>query len=219
MDWKGQAQLLFDEYLKPQGIKDERVKEAFLTTPRHEFVPKDYQTEAYLDMPLPIGQNQTISQPSLVASMTQLLKLKGTEKVLEIGTGSGYQAAILSQLAKEVYTVELLPQLAKQAQKTLFKLGYDNVHVQISDGSFGLEKSAPYDAIIVTAGAKLIPPSLVEQLKEGGRIIIPVGESLYDQILTVGIKKHGKLKTKSVEPVAFVPLVGKYSISQNPQTY
>ena len=192
------------------GISDKRVIEAFIRVPRHEFVGKDYKGEAYLDMPLPIGESQTISQPSLVAMMTQLLKLKGGERVLEIGTGSGYQAAILSKLAGEVYSVEIIKKLADRAKKTLARLGLGNVHVFYANGTVGLGRYAPYDAIIVTAGGRTIPKPLVDQLEEGGGLVIPVGTSLYDQQLTVGLKQKGKLKLTNIEPVAFVPLTGKY---------
>jgi protein-L-isoaspartate(D-aspartate) O-methyltransferase len=202
---------LVNTALIPFGIKDKRVLEAFLKTPRHKFVEKKYQDEAYLDIPLPIGENQTISQPSLVAQMTQFLKLKGREKVLEIGTGSGYQAAILSGLAKEVYTVEILLNLAKKAAQTLKKLKYENVHVEFANGTLGLPKYAPYDAIIVTAGAKDIPKTLIDQLKIGGRMVIPVGAQPRSQELKVVIKRKNKLEIENIEPVLFVPLIGKYS--------
>lgn len=210
MDWKQLTSTLVNNYILPYGIKDKKILKAILKIPRHKFVPKEYQKEAYFDIAIPIGQQQTISQPSLVALMTQSLNLKGNEKVLEIGTGSGYQAAILSYLAREVYSVEIIPTLATRAKKVLKKLGCKNVYVSQANGSLGLAQKAPFDTIIVTAGATIIPQELVSQLKENGRIVIPVGENQYSQKLILGIKKGQELKTQEVERVAFVPLVGKY---------
>lgn len=186
---------------------EKRILKAFLQVPRHLFVPENYRDSSYEDNALPIGFGQTISQPSLVALMTSLLDLKGDEKVLEIGTGSGYQAAILSRLAGEVFTVERIPGLADKAKETLENLGLKNIHVYTADGSLGLPKFGPYDAIIVTAAAKEIPDSLVRQLKNGGRIIIPVGEEFGRQELLVGEKSKGKLKIEKIEAVRFVPLI------------
>jgi len=177
--------------------------------PRHEFIAPEYRDSVYENNALPIGEGQTISQPSLVALMTNLLELKGSERVLEVGTGSGYQAAILSYLVKEVYTIERIQLLAKKAIKTLKKLKINNVFVYVGDGSLGLPKYAPYDAIIVTAGANKIPKPLVDQLKDGGRIVIPVGEDRVNQKLTVGYKRQGVLETKEIENVRFVPLIEK----------
>lgn len=210
MDFKKQAGGLVEGYIKPQGISDPKVLKAFLDTPRHQFVPKDFRDEAYYDIALPIGKDQTISQPSLVALMTQSLNLIGNEKVLEVGTGSGYQAAILSKLAKEVFSVEIIPSLIKKAKKVLKKMECKNVRVFLANGSMGLPKDAPYDAIIVSAGAKKMPVELINQLKNGGRIVIPIGENQFSQKLIIGIKKREKLQTQEVEQVAFVPLVGKY---------
>lgn len=201
---------LIDNYIKPAGVTDSRILRAFVDVPRHLFVSSKYQDDAYLDMPLPIGEGQTISQPSLVAVMTQALELKGKEKVLEIGTGSGFQAAILSKLVKKVYTIEIIAKLAQNAKKVLEKLGIKNVLVIIADGSQGLPKFAPFDAIIVTAAAVEIPHQLTDQLKEGGRIVIPQGETIYGQELKVGRKKNGVVRFTDIEPVIFVPLVGKY---------
>lgn len=188
---------------------------AFLKVPRHKFVPAKYRRDAYLDVPLPIGEGQTISQPSLVAVMTQALELKGREKVLEVGTGSGFQAAILSHLAKKVYTIEIIGRLADKAAKTLKKLHCDNVHVEIGDGSVGLPEYVPYDAIIVTAAGNKVPQPLIDQLKVGGRIVIPVGDSLYGQQLKVGKKVGNTIKFIDIEPVAFVPLHGKFGWEEN----
>lgn len=200
---------LIDGYIKPAGVTDKKILKAFATVPRHEFVEAEYQKEAYLDMPLPIGFGQTISQPSLVAVMTQALQLKGKEKVLEIGTGSGFQAAILSKLAKKVYTVEILESLAKNAKRVLEKLNIKNVFVQVGDGSLGLPKFAPFDAIIVAAAATTIPNDLIKQLKNNGRLIIPVGQSPDSQILKLVMKKGPATTTEDIEPVVFVPLITK----------
>lgn len=206
---------LIENYIKPAGVTDKRVIAAFLKVSRHKFVAAKYQSDAYLDFPLPIGKGQTISQPSLVAVMTQALELKGREKILEVGTGSGFQAAILSHLAKKVYTIEIIRRLADKAAKTLKKLHCDNVHVEIGDGSQGFPKHAPYDAIIVTAAGNQIPKPLVDQLKVAGRIVIPVGASLYAQQLKVGKKVGNTIKFIDIEPVAFVPLHGKFGWEEN----
>jgi protein-L-isoaspartate(D-aspartate) O-methyltransferase len=191
-----------------RGIKDKRVLDAFLKVPRHLFVPKEYIEEAYCDYPLPIGEGQTISQPYIVALMSELASLKGTERVLEIGTGSGYQAAILSLLAKEVYTIELIETLAQTAQKRLKDLGYHNVYVRCGDGFLGWSEAQPFDAIIITCALPEIPDSLFTQLKEGGRIVAPIGNEYSYQVLTVFEKKEGKLKKTEYEPVRFVPMRG-----------
>lgn len=203
-------ELFVKKTIRPAGITDSKVLAAFLEVPREEFVPLKYLDRAYYDGPLPIGEGQTISQPSLVALMTQLLKLKGAEKVLEIGTGSGYQAAILSKLAREVDTIERLPKLSKTAADTCERLGYKNIHFHVGDGSLGLAREAPFDAIIVTAGAKKIPEPLVAQLKIGGRLVIPAGEDTSSQSLKLVIKKKQGIKVEEIEPVKFVPLIGKY---------
>lgn len=210
MDFKKQAKVLVEGYIKPQGVSDPKILKAFLDVPRHQFIPYEYRDEAYFDIALPIGKEQTISQPSLVAIMTQALNLKGHEKVLEIGTGSGYQAAILSKLAKEVFSVEIIPALAASAKKILKKLKCTNVQVITANGSLGFPEKAPYDAIIVTAGAQKMPIELIGQLKPGGRIVIPIGKNQFSQKLVIGTKKGHKLQTQEIEQVAFVPLVGKY---------
>ncbi|MCS7259023.1 MAG: protein-L-isoaspartate(D-aspartate) O-methyltransferase, partial [candidate division WOR-3 bacterium] len=194
--------------IESRGIKNRRVLDAMLKVPRHLFVPKEYIDEAYCDYPLPIGAGQTISQPYIVALMTELASLKGDEKVLEIGTGSGYQAAILSLLAKEVYTIEIIETLAKNAEKRLKELGYHNVFVKIGDGFLGWPEVQPFDAIIITCALSRIPDSLVAQLKENGRIVAPMGNEYGYQILTVFEKKNGKLKKTEYEPVRFVPMRG-----------
>lgn len=196
--------------IRAHGVVDERVLAAMRAVPRHEFVPFGQRRHAYEDVPLPIGEGQTISQPSLVAQMTHELGLMEHERVLEIGTGSGYQAAILAQLAKEVYTVERIPSLTQRASKVLQKLGYTNIHVYLGNGTWGLPAHAPYDAIIVTAASPQIPEPLKEQLAEGGRMVIPVGESVDSEVLMVCVKQHGQFRMRYLEPVRFVPLIGDY---------
>jgi protein-L-isoaspartate(D-aspartate) O-methyltransferase len=194
--------------LIPRGINDSRVLEAFRKVPRHEFIPKEMAGEAYADYPLPIGEGQTISQPYMAALMTQFLKLTGAEKVLEIGTGSGYQAAILAELAKEVYSVERFDTLAEQARKTLGRLGYKNITIKTGDGTLGWLEHAPYDGIIVTASAPNVPDSLIRQLSETGRIAIPVGER-FSQALTIVEKKKSNINFTEAGGCIFVPLIGK----------
>lgn len=194
--------------LVPRGIKDERVLRAMRKVPRHLFMPESARYGAYDDMAMAIGEGQTISQPYMVAIMTELLGLKGTEKVLEIGTGSGYQAAVLAELSFEVYTIERIAPLADRARETLRGLGYENVYVIVGDGTVGLAEKVPFDRIIVTAAAPIVPPSLVAQLKEGGIIVAPVGER-YSQILLKGRKVQGHLAEEYSTPCAFVPLIGE----------
>ncbi|MDD5448037.1 MAG: protein-L-isoaspartate(D-aspartate) O-methyltransferase [Actinomycetota bacterium] len=198
---------MIEDQIIARGVRDRRVIEAMKSIPRHLFVPVSPIERAYSDTPLPIGEGQTISQPYMVAWMTELLRLEGDEKVLEVGTGSGYQAAILAKLSREVYTIERVKSLAETARERLDKLGIENVHVVIGDGSAGLPEYAPYDRIIVTAGTPRIPPALVEQLAEGGRLVIPVGSSSL-QMLTVLKKKNGKIYKKEEGSCVFVPLVG-----------
>lgn len=195
--------------LLPRGIEDPRVIKAFETVARHAFVPKDLEPSAYEDCALPIGNDQTISQPYIVARMTELLELTGKETVLEIGTGSGYQAAILSQLCNKVHTVEQVPELSARAQKTCDTLGYKNIAFHTGDGSLGWPDSAPYDAILVTAAAPDTPPPLLDQLKDNGRLVIPLGERRL-QIMTRIRKNNGIFRTDRGEACVFVPLLGKY---------
>lgn len=197
---------MVEKQIVARGIKDEKVLDALLEVERHKFVPKNLQYFAYTDHPLPIGYGQTISQPYIVALMTELLDLKPDEKLLEIGTGSGYQAAVLSLLCKQVYTIEILEPLAENSAKLLSDLGYTNVAVKCGDGFLGWEEYAPFDAIIVTCAPEEIPPKLVEQLKEGGRIVIPVGDK-FQQLQLVVKKKRGKIKVKDITPVRFVPMI------------
>jgi protein-L-isoaspartate(D-aspartate) O-methyltransferase len=195
--------------LKRRDITDMRVLTAMQKIPRHEFVPSELRNKAYEDRPLPIGYGQTISQPYVVALMTQSLNLKGGEKVLEIGTGSGYQAAVLAELVDEVYTMEIIPELANRANETLHRLEYKNVRVKVADGYFGWEENAPYDAIMITAAVNHIPTPLVKQLKGGGRLILPLGSTKYWQTLTLVTKYNNSLETKYITSVRFVPMTGE----------
>lgn len=196
---------MVETQIQARGINDERVLAAMRKVPRHEFVPIVEKLLAYSDSPLPIGHQQTISQPYIVALMTELLQLQPNERVFEIGTGSGYQAAILAEIAKEVYTVEIVEPLYEEAKVRLEKMGYSNIHVRRGDGTKGWPEAAPFDKMMVTAAGLKIPDALVLQLKEGGRIVMPVGEK--EQILVVGEKRGGVLQTYETIPVRFVPLV------------
>jgi len=198
---------MVEEQLINRGIRDQRVLNAFYNIPRHSFIPQEEQKDAYSDFPLPIGNNQTISQPYIVALMTESLDLKGEEKILEIGTGSGYQTAILAGLAKKIYTIERIPELSQNAQKLLNELGYKNIHFKVDDGTLGWKEEAPFDRVIITAYCPEIPQPLIEQLNERGKIILPLGET-FSQMLTIAEKKEGKLSYRDVCACVFVPLVG-----------
>ena len=200
--------LMVEEQIAARGVKDPRVLAAMRKVPRHLFVPENLIPEAYDDTPLPIGYGQTISQPYIVALMTELLQLRGDEKVLEVGTGSGYQAAVLAELAREVYTIEIVEPLARQAAERLRELGYTNVHVRHGDGYDGWPEKAPFDGIIVTAAPEEIPKPLLDQLKPGGRLVIPVGAWSQD-LLVVTKSADGKITRRVVIPVRFVPMTGK----------
>jgi protein-L-isoaspartate(D-aspartate) O-methyltransferase len=197
---------MVEQQLKARDIVDPAVLAAMAKVPRHLFVPPGLVGEAYRDYPLPIGEGQTISQPYIVALMTQLLALTGSEKVLEVGTGSGYQAAVLAEIVPHVFSIEILPALAVSAAARLASLGYRSVRVRAGDGYRGWPEEAPFDAVIVTAGATHVPQPLVDQLREGGRLVIPVGSGGF-QDLVVGTKEGGRLAIRSVAPVRFVPLV------------
>jgi protein-L-isoaspartate(D-aspartate) O-methyltransferase len=195
--------------LEGRGIKDRRVLEQMLRVPRHRFVPEQEREHAYADVPLPIGYGQTISQPYVVALMTEKLEPKSTDRVLEVGTGSGYQAAVLSGLVAEVHTMEIVAPLARTAGECLRDLGFTNVVVHEGDGYFGLPEKGPFDAIIVTAAAGQIPPPLVQQLKPGGRMVVPVGPAWSVQTLLLVTKDEtGRISTRSLAPVRFVSLTG-----------
>ncbi len=209
MNFEKAREEMIRHQIKGRGIRDERVLSALSSIPREKFVLEGKEDSAYLDCPLPIDMGQTISQPYMVALMTQCLSLKGTETVLEVGTGSGYQAVILSKLTKMVYTIERFKTLADRAEKIFKELKIKNIKVIIGDGSKGLEEYSPYDGIIVTAGSPEIPRSLVDQLNEKGRIVIPVGNS-FSQELLLGIKEKIKLRTVNYGGCVFVPLVGKH---------
>jgi protein-L-isoaspartate(D-aspartate) O-methyltransferase len=196
--------------IEERGVEDQLVLNAMLTVPRHLFVPDQYINQAYEDHPLPIGYGQTISQPYIVALMTEALRIKPGDRVLEIGTGSGYQAAVLAQMGVETYSVEIIPELAEQAKERLSDLGYDHVYLLNADGYFGWEDFAPYDAIIVTAAPDHLPQPLVNQLKEGGKLIIPIGPIGAVQTLWSIQKDQGEIKATNLGPVSFVPLTGEH---------
>ncbi|MDI6704017.1 MAG: protein-L-isoaspartate(D-aspartate) O-methyltransferase [bacterium] len=210
IDFVKQREKMVKTQIKDRGIRDERVISAFRKVERHKFIPKEnweYGNGPYGDHSVPIGYGQTISQPYIVALMTELLSLKGEERVLEIGTGSGYGAAILAELAKEVYTIEIIEALAKRSSMLLHKLGYQNIMVKCGDGYIGWKEYAPFHAIIVTCAPPYIPEPLVQQLAEGGRMVIPVGT--IHQELKLLVKKDGKIEEKTIIPVMFVPMTGK----------
>ena len=207
-DYTAERHVMIRAHLQRRGITDTRVLQAMREVPRHAFVPPEWRHEAYSDHPLPIGDDQTISQPYMVAIMTQNLSLQGHERVLEIGTGSGYQAAILSRLAAQVYTLEYFPDLAERARALLQRLGYTNVQVITGDGSLGLPAYAPYHGILVAAAAPHVPPPLLTQLAEGGRLVVPVGSVTSQELFM--ITRHGDnyAQERSV-PCRFVPLLGQ----------
>jgi len=200
---------MVEKQIRKRGVKDERVLQAMATVPRHEFVPPQSRELAYADEPLAIGSGQTISQPYIVASMTAALQLSGSERVLEIGTGCGYQAAVLSVLAREVFSVECRAELARTAALRLQQLGFPNVHVHCGDGSIGRKEFAPFDGILVAAAAPSFPEPLLDQLGEGGRMIAPIGKEDHQQLLLV--TRHGNdYSSERREPCRFVPLVGRH---------
>ncbi len=209
--FESQRLSMVKEQIVSRGVKDSKVLDAMRKVPRHLFVPEDVQTLAYIDDPLPIGENQTISQPYIVAYMSEQLELESGDKVLEIGTGSGYQAAILGEIVDSVYTIEIVDVLAKRAQKCLKKLEYTNIFVKSGDGYMGWPTHAPFDAIIITAAPPKIPQPLVDQLKIGGRMILPVGKIFQELILVT--RTDTGIKKKKLLPVRFVPMTGE--IQQN----
>lgn len=199
---------MVQQQLMPRGINDQRVLGAMAKVPREEFVPTDSRAASYEDGPLPIGYGQTISQPYIVAFMTEQLRPKPSDRVLEVGTGSGYQAAILAELVSEVYSIEIVEPLAKNAEATLQRLGYKNVHVNVGDGYKGWPEEEPFDAIIVTCAPDKVPQPLVDQLKDGGRMVIPVGDRFAQELYLLE-KKNGQLKQSATLPVRFVPMTNE----------
>jgi protein-L-isoaspartate(D-aspartate) O-methyltransferase len=199
------------DYVMAEGIRDPAVIESMRIVPREEFVPDDLKRRAYNNEPLPIGYGQTISQPYIVALMTELLQPREGHVVLEIGTGSGYQAAVLSRIVKRVYSVEIVEPLALRARSTVKALGFDNVEIRVGDGYFGWEEKGPFDSIVVTAAADHIPPPLIAQLKNGGRMCIPVGQPYFSQVLKLLEKDaEGRVRVKDILPVVFVPFVREW---------
>lgn len=206
--YKAMRERMVKTQIEARGVRDEKVLEAMRKVPRHKFVPENLHNSAYDDTPLPIGAGQTISQPYIVALMTECLKLDGEEKVLEIGTGSGYQAAVLAELAGQVYSIEIVQSLCDEATRRLQDLGYKNVHVMCGDGYQGWPEHAPFDGVIVTAAPSHIPQPLIDQLKPGGRMIIPVGD-WFQELVLITKSKDGRIKKESVIPVRFVPMTGE----------
>jgi protein-L-isoaspartate(D-aspartate) O-methyltransferase len=205
---------MVEEQLVPRGIKDPRVLEVFSKMERHRFIPEEFRKSSYADYPVPIGEGQTISQPFIVALMTQSLAVIPEDKILEIGMGSGYQAAILAELAKEVYTIERIETLAKRAEALFGDLGYENIRTKVDDGTLGWKEKAPFNKIIITAASPRVPLPLTEQLTENGRLILPLGES-FSQVLTLVEKKENRLEHQQICGCVFVPLVGKYGWKSN----
>jgi protein-L-isoaspartate(D-aspartate) O-methyltransferase len=208
-EFAAERQKMVEEQLKPRGIRDERVLAAMAKVPREEFVAENVRGRSYSDGALPIGHDQTISQPYIVAFMTEQLHAKPTDRVLEVGTGSGYQTAILAELVQDVYTIEIVEPLAKEASARLARLGYANAHVKAGDGYQGWTEVAPFDAIVVTCAPDKIPAPLTQQLKDGGRMLVPVGTTMMDQQLYLLEKKNGELAQTAILPVRFVPMVGE----------
>ena len=200
---------MVEQQIALRGVRDQRVLDAIRKVPRHMFVPPEFVPEAYNDYPLPVGKGQTTSQPYIVAQMTELLELKREERVLEIGTGSGYQAAILSLLCAEVFTVEFVEELARTATERLKELGYRNIHVRAGDGYDGWPDEAPFEGIVVTAATPIVPEPLKAQLAASGRLVVPVGSEFGDQTLTLYRRQGREFKAVPIEPVRFVPLRGK----------
>lgn len=208
-----ERQSMVETQLRARGIKDERVLAAMARVPRHEFVAEPFRREAYEDHPLPIGENQTVSQPYIVAIMLQALELDGSERVLEIGTGSGYQTALLAELAREVFSVERYASLAMSAEEVIHRLNYMNVSIRIGDGTQGWPEKAPFDAITVTAAAPRVPAALFGQLREGGRMIVPVGPAYAQELMLIRKENDSPMITK-MEGCRFVPLIGEHGYSE-----
>jgi len=208
-DFAQQREEMIRVQLKSRGIDNEAVLNAFRIVPRHIFVPEPMRQYAYVDSPLPIGEGQTVSQPYIVALMTESVNPKPGDRALEIGTGSGFQAAILSQVVKEVYSIEILPELTKRAKEVLKEAGYKNIFIRQGDGFRGWPEKAPFDVILVTAAAPVIPPPLTDQLAENGRLVMPLGGQEDAQSLILVVKKNGKLEQSTVTSVRFVPMTGE----------
>ena len=207
--YRQRREAMVKHQIESRGVKDTAVLRAMRKVRRHQFVPENRMADAYADRPLPIGYGQTISQPYIVAYMTEVIQPKPGFKVLEIGTGSGYQAAVLAEIVKEVYTIEIVTELGNAAVDRLKKLGYGKVKVKLADGYHGWNEQAPFDAIVVTAAAEYVPPPLIEQLKDGGKMVIPVGSPFMTQMLMLVEKKGKKIISKNLLPVAFVPFTRK----------
>jgi protein-L-isoaspartate(D-aspartate) O-methyltransferase len=212
-DFAAQRREMVEHQLRRRGIRDPLVLDAMLAIPRHKFVPEEFRGQSYEDKPIAIGEGQTISQPFIVAAMIEAMELKGNEKVLEVGAGSGYAAAILARLAAMVYTVESRPNLATAAYERLARLGIANVAVHTGDGSAGLKDAAPFDAILVAAAAPLVPRPLTEQMAEGGRMVIPVGDEQAQELVLMR-KSNGEFHSRVLHQCAFVPLIGQYGFSR-----
>jgi len=207
-NFKEKRERMVKDQIEARGVRDEKILDAMRKVPRHLFIPWNMRAYAYHDEPLPIGEGQTISQPYIVAYMSEVLRLKGNERILEVGTGSGYQAAVLAEIAKEVFTIEIVKSLSLKAKKVLDKLGYKNIYFKIGDGTLGWEEHTSYDAIIVTAAPAKVPQALREQLRISGRMIIPVGSTFQELVLVTRGKK--KFKEKKLLPVRFVPLISTH---------
>jgi protein-L-isoaspartate(D-aspartate) O-methyltransferase len=208
VDYGEERRQMVRRQIEDRGVQDTQVLQAMRSVPRHRFVSEGRESQAYADRPLPIGQGQTISQPYIVAYMTEVLELEAGDRVLEIGTGSGYQAAVLAEITDQVYSIEIIDELADQAGRRLEQLGYDEVRTRRGDGYYGWEEAAPFDAIIVTAAAGHIPPPLIDQLKPDGRMVIPIGGTYEVQSLMLVRKQDGGVSTKRLMPVRFVPMTG-----------
>ena len=208
-DFKRQRHKMVQHQLETRDIRNPQVLEVMRRVPRHKFVPEKNRHYSYADSPLPIGERQTISQPYIVALMSQTADPQPDDRALEIGTGSGYQAAVLIELVQDVYTIEIIPALAERSKKLLSELGYDNIHPLQGDGYRGWPEKAPFDIILVTAAAKRIPDPLLEQLAEGGKLVMPVGSTRGAQVLTLVTKKDGKLRRERITGVRFVPMTGE----------
>ncbi len=212
-NFEKERRTMVEAHIVARGVKDRRVLDALYKIPRQLFVPEEVREYAYSDEPLPIGERQTISQPYIVAFMSEALQLKGEERVLEIGTGSGYQTAVLAELVHDVFSIEILDFLSSRAKKLLNELGYRNIHLKVGDGNLGWKEHAPFDGIMVTAASPKLPEGLIAQLRQRGRMIVPVGRTFQELILVT--RKGGKISKKTLLPVRFVPLVTRAPLKRN----